>query len=105
MLQSTQAGMPGIFLGWQKQCKSPLAYREVGKGREQDAEALRAIWAVTIEVVALFAIRPQAGSYIYFGQAASLLNLSILHVFLCWRRKNSRNKWNCSSALPHRINF
>ena len=63
MLQSTQAGMPGIFLGWQKQCKSPLAYREVGKGREQDAEALRAIWAVTIEVVALFAIRPQAGSY------------------------------------------
>ena len=24
-------------------CRSPLAYRDVGKGREQDAEALRAM--------------------------------------------------------------
>jgi hypothetical protein len=43
-------------------CRSPLAYRDVGKGREQDAEALPAkrCWSN----------RPQAGSYINLVKAA-----------------------------------
>ena len=44
--------------------RSPLAYTDVGKGREQDAEALRAILLIG-DFIACFAIvsRPQAGSY------------------------------------------
>ena len=43
--------------------RSPLAYRDVGKGREQDAEALRANSTMVVETDILIDIRPRTGSY------------------------------------------